>query len=1110
MPVSCRDVAAARGGRPGSRQHLVDVTRGQIQGEKRQGHGVQEGPDGSKYEGQFLNGLKHGTGKFTWENGEYYEGSFYKDYRHGEGVYCWPTGHKFIGKFYLNRKEGYGLQLFPGGTTFQGLYHADQKFGPGVVSYPDGCQDVGLWHREHLLKLCTSLEGGFSLNNLPEYAAYMGPAPTICSLAQVEIDPLLNPYRDLLSDDRFILPPDMEGYSTDGDHLPLPPGLRRELDQHFHGQLWKPSPDQYPDYDPAPLSTLPLEPRMQAHIHRHRLQAASLDWDVAAVLSLTRDTFGPKGLVNCHNDVIHLLLDMGADINKLNCEGMSALAVCNVLYYPIQSLHTTVAEKAVKSQSPQDNSPQTGPLDFARCTTTANNRPQTGSSALVEPQINQTHLSDQTTEELTEQVPGHDSNLSDGSDHGFFIHLHNSLLDGPETATSTGHLEEERGEEDRQEETMELGSVLWQEGGARAAGTVQHPATVGEFNINPIFDSTRSLDSFHILVTEEVMQRTAEVLSHTGVPQCTDTQETVRKMAAMKIEHRIRWNTLKLLLERGADPNASRVPMPVLFLAIKAAHTEAVRTLLQCGARTDLPLPPERKGLYPLHIAAGLPGPEGPRITELLLHTVIDPDAQAHDQDDIYELDKTSVEPQAALDNKTPALISWGPASENSFPPREALVEGGRTALHVACQRDNDYSHAREVVSLLLSHRASTHLLWSGHSPLSLAIASGNDLVVEELLKGGADPNLPLSRRVGSALCALANISYHSGGQPSNAAKLLDVLVKAGANILMPVMVGEGRRCVLGTAVDYAHHTFNQDLRVAQTPYHTLSMRERKVFNARRQLLSLMGDLLRQAAVRTERERLEREQCLEVRGGGKAAPDSPLSGLYHPLQSLPLSGSAAAVPHGDAAAEDTLHRTVVEAPQDGAPKSRFPQLPEEVETLVGLPDQTGGVGAPGEVLGYVYTQEVQDPVPQCGAQSQRVELLHQGTSGTERFLYMGLGGTPPKGLARAVVEEEASCESLSPYPGTYRKPLFKFCYQCGCSVGVVLTACSRCHQVFYCSNTCKMKAWSERHKDECIRVPGRVSASKQSARLKSPRTTGPLSMAGKVSKSHLNENYSFN
>ncbi len=37
---------------------------------KRNGQGIQEWPDGCKYEGDFVNNLKHGTGVFTWPNGE--------------------------------------------------------------------------------------------------------------------------------------------------------------------------------------------------------------------------------------------------------------------------------------------------------------------------------------------------------------------------------------------------------------------------------------------------------------------------------------------------------------------------------------------------------------------------------------------------------------------------------------------------------------------------------------------------------------------------------------------------------------------------------------------------------------------------------------------------------------------------------------------------------------------------------------------------------------------------------------------------------------------------------------------------------------------------------
>uniref|UniRef100_A0A087YMS8 MYND-type domain-containing protein n=1 Tax=Poecilia formosa TaxID=48698 RepID=A0A087YMS8_POEFO len=731
-----------------------------------EGFGVQEWPDGSKYEGEFLDDFKHGKGRYSWKNGEFYEGFFYKDFKHGDGEYSWPSGHKFIGKFYLNRKEGYGCLIYPGGAIFQGLYHSDHRFGPGVLTYPDGNQDVGLWIGQRLLKLCSSLEEGFSLLNFPDYAAFMQSSHREHFFIQSDVD------EDLLSDESFIYPPGIERYSTDGDHLPLPPGRKRELDRVFHGEKWEPEARPYQGYKRDPLSAFPVHIRMKANIHEHRLQAETVDWNVAGVLSLKGDSFGPKGplevtselllqhsfrgelravsqilqngavypdvadargqtaliaaTVNCNNDVIHLLLDGGADIDKMNNEGMSALAVCNVLYYPFESLRST----------------------------------------LIEPPTD---------------TPGHSEQL----------------------------------QEERKETGMDEG-----------------------------YDATEKSGDEQSVREDVETKRT---------PQC-DSQEINPCLCSAR--PRVRLTTLKLLLDRGADPNCCRVPMPVLFLPIMAGDTEVVHKLLMCGARTDIRLPMKNKGFYPLHVAAALHGSEGAQITEMLLHAITEPDSRACDQEEIYQPDMVIL-PCLIKEVKCKSFQAfmvdkeWEDVTEDMH-----LKDGGRTALHIACQRDGDYSNACKVVELLLSHGASTDLLWSGHSPLSLAIASGNDEAVEEILKAGADPNLPLGWRVGSALCALANFNYRLGG---NRIKVLDMLAEADANILMQVPVGEG----VGTAIDFAYHSFQLDVRFARTPFHALNMQERAIIKKWRHLLTLMADLLRKSAALEERKTLELEQSLQ-------------------------------------------------------------------------------------------------------------------------------------------------------------------------------------------------------------------------------------------------------
>ncbi|KAG1945828.1 ankyrin repeat and MYND domain-containing protein [Pimephales promelas] len=903
---------------------------------KRNGNGIQEWSDGCKYEGGFVNNLKHGTGVFTWTNGEFYKGSFFKDYRHGKGMYSWPDGSKYTGNFYLNRKEGYGVQFFPDGSTFKGLYHADERFGPGIMTYLDGRQDVGLWHREMLLRICTTLEGGFSLEDFPDHMTRL-PKKHL-KLPQLPLDvewstdggPLESDQE--LSEDveRFILPPDTESYSTDSDHLPIPRCLRRELDLHFFGRSDICTEQQ------STSTALTLQQRMNAHIQRHRFEAETLDWDVTAVLNMNRTQFGPKGplelnseklieeashgecrnvyqifrdgkvhpdvsdarghtalitaTVHCHDDVIHMLLDRGADVNKLNDEGMSALAVCTVLYYPLQSLHETLAEKVTQNissqikpledvshisspdpmtRTPEDESDQeifetprqTDQVDQSLEPENLNNLEKLRAQEQInedinedqpdqseglknteEPQVNQINENKDPNKKIVLQ-PEHEQDIPSVEPHDI-ISRSIQVYDG----------------------TIAVGSVFWRERKTKTVVDSTEELTNLEFeeklersirSDDLSFDSACSLASFHIDVTEEILQKTAEILSQTGTVTLTDTQETVRKIALLKTEHRNRWITINLLLERGADPNASTVPMPVIFLAIKAAHVEGVRRLLECGARPDIPLLPEQKGLYPLHIAAGLPGAEGPEITELLLHALADPDVKAQDADEVYEFDMETLEHQA-FENQH--FMASKPLAKFNEAPVEFPQEGGRTPLHVACQRDSDYANARDVVVLLLSRKASPNDVWSGHSPLSLAIASGNDLAVDELLAGGADSNLPLTRHVGSALCALANFSYDRVPHPRNLLKLLEKLIKAGADILMPVVVDDGRRCAVGTVVDYAHSAFQQNQRMAHTPYHALNKNERQVYIARRELLGLMGDLLRQEAIKKETQRIEKDR----------------------------------------------------------------------------------------------------------------------------------------------------------------------------------------------------------------------------------------------------------
>ncbi|PWA21251.1 hypothetical protein CCH79_00009500 [Gambusia affinis] len=105
-----------------------------------------------------------------------------------------------------------------------------------------------------------------------------------------------------------------------------------------------------------------------------------------------------------------------------------------------------------------------------------------------------------------------------------------------------------------------------------------------------------------------------------------------------------------------------------------------------------------------------------------------------------------------------------------------------------------------------------------------------------------------------------------------------------------------------------------------------------------------------------------------------------------------------------------------------------------------------------------------------------------------------------------------------------RPPSLKFCYYCGRSVFMKLTVCGRCQRVYFCSKSCKMKAWDEIHKEECLQMAAYLDAHQKrfSCKPRKPRTVTiirykpeppkPLTKAEQdmANQIYLKENYSLN
>lgn len=114
-----------------------------LRGNCENGSGVYRFDDGSKYEGEFVNGRIGHKGIFYFANGDKYLGEWMDQMRHGEGKLIYATGDVYTGQFEENRFSGYGEITYIEGDVYKGMWEDNLPNGEGAMYYHDGRVERG-------------------------------------------------------------------------------------------------------------------------------------------------------------------------------------------------------------------------------------------------------------------------------------------------------------------------------------------------------------------------------------------------------------------------------------------------------------------------------------------------------------------------------------------------------------------------------------------------------------------------------------------------------------------------------------------------------------------------------------------------------------------------------------------------------------------------------------------------------------------------------------------------------------------------------------------------------------------------------------------------------
>ena len=116
-------------------ENAVDTavsTMGCVEGDCENGSGVYIYTDGSKYAGEFKDGLREGQGVMTYVNGDIYKGKYKAGKRSGYALYVFANGDKYDGEFVDGEMQGLGNYYWKDGSVLKGDFEEDGGQGGGT------------------------------------------------------------------------------------------------------------------------------------------------------------------------------------------------------------------------------------------------------------------------------------------------------------------------------------------------------------------------------------------------------------------------------------------------------------------------------------------------------------------------------------------------------------------------------------------------------------------------------------------------------------------------------------------------------------------------------------------------------------------------------------------------------------------------------------------------------------------------------------------------------------------------------------------------------------------------------------------------------------------